>query len=147
MASSSSLSGEVWVHTQLDIAHSNAEKNRYVLVETQSGRRAKGSRSRYGTVRFEDEEPSQIYHAHSLVNSRRQSNQVLAYTNSYLESLHSKSGQEPAKILGSGNIGIAYVARDKWARHYQAVTQTPDALLTEMSSLIRSLGQFLPSKQ
>ncbi len=155
MSSLSNLSGEVWVHTQLDRAISNAEKNRVIPVENQSERRSSQSRrSRNGSVRFHGitthETASQHFPARTLLHSKKQSNQVLAYTKRYRESLHSKSGNqcqqvgevEPGKV-NELNDGIQV----EWARLCQTITQKPDSVLTKMMEDInQSLGQVLTFK-
>ncbi len=151
MASLSGLSGEVWLHTQLDRAVSNAEKNKRIPAGKQAEPRSKSSRS----VRFKDggasphESTSQSYPASKLLQSKGKSNQVLAFTKRYRESLHSMSESKPVAEFENGEIDtIAGLIHVEWTRLCQTMTKKPDPALAEMSGdVVQLMGQFLSFRQ
>ena len=143
------------MHIQLDHAVSNAEKNKWIPVEKQSERMLQSSRSRNGRVRFTEAGASPnetAYRSHAarmLLHSKGQSNQVLAYTKRYRESLHSKSGNQHVGEFDSGKANdFTKGIHVEWRRLCESVTQNPHPVLADMvEDTMQSIGQFLSFRQ
>jgi hypothetical protein len=157
MASSSSLSGEVWVHIQLDRAASNAKKNKTIPIETPSECRARSNRSRNRHVRFEDGWASsydtaptvlsQAHPARSPQYLRLKSKQILAHTERYRNSCRSNSRNQPVMESGK-NDDIAKDVLPEWSSLCQAITHHPDQVLANFAgNMMQSFGQLLEFKQ
>ena len=141
------------MHTELDRAVLNAEKNKSIQVDEHSERRSQSTRVRNGSVRFNDGGASkhgtafQTNTARTLLHSKGQSSQVLAYTKRYRESLQLKSGNEHVDEVKSGHVGeFAGFIHVEWTRLCQEMDQNP--FLAELAgNMGQSFDRFLRSKQ